>query len=289
MSPAGFNNDPRITPARPDIAADHLRGKVAAESYVEGRPARVTGEVVPLLGTPDIAAPISTQLLYGESFAVYDEGAGWAWGQAAADGYVGYVPADSLAAPVADITHHVAVPRTLIFSEPGLKSRCLGGLVMNSQISEAEAAKGYSRLATGGWVFSAHLSVSGEYSEDYVTVAERFIGTPYLWGGKSILGTDCSGLVQIAMHRAGLECPRDSDMQAASIGHERPIDPAGVRRGDLIFWKGHVGIVVAPDKLLHANAYHMGTYVELLSDAVARIGRSEGPVTAIRRPALGGG
>lgn len=280
-----MNPDPRLTPARADLAALHLKGIVAAQRYAEGRAMRLAAGMAPLRRQPGDDAPMDTQLLFGEAFTVYDEKDGWAWGQAALDLYVGYVRADALAPPGPMPTHSVAVPRTFVYRDADLKSPPLFWLSMNAKLAVGERSGNFSRIQPLGWIFSAHLAKAGDHAADFVAVAENFIGTPYLWGGKDSLGMDCSGLLQTAMQRAGLACPRDSDMQA-NLGRSHPVNLDRLQRGDLIFWKGHVGILRDAETLLHANAFSMQVTSEPLAGAAARI---ENPVACIRRLAKPGG
>ena len=282
-----MKHDPRITPARADIAAAHLQGVIAAQRYVAGRAMRLIANTAPVQRHPSPDAPTDTQLLFGETFTVYEDKDGWSWGQAALDDYVGYAPSAALAPPGAPPTHSVAVPRTFVYRDADIKSPPLIWLSMNSQVAVSERDGNFSRLDNQGWVYSAHLAKPGETAKDFVAVAESFLGTPYLWAGKDSLGLDCSGLVQTAMQRAGLGCPRDSDMQA-ELGAPVAIDFNAIRRGDLVFWKGHVAIIQNANNLLHANAHCMQVTSEPIASALVRIEKAAGPVTAIRRLAKPG-
>ena len=282
-----MKHDPRITPARPDIAADHLQGLVVAQHYVTGRAMRLVANTAPVQRHPAADAPTDTQLLFGETFTVYEDKNGWSWGQALLDNYVGYVPSAALAPPGAPPTHSVAVPRTFVYRDANIKSPPLLWLSMNSQVAVEAQDGNFSRLNNQGWVYSAHLAKQGDTAKDFVTVAECFLGTPYLWAGKDSLGLDCSGLVQTAMQRAGLVCPRDSDMQA-ELGVPVAIDFNATQRGDLVFWKGHVAIIQNATNILHANAFYMQVTSEPIAVARVRIEKAAGPVIAIRRLASRG-
>ncbi len=279
--------DPRITPARPDLAAESLRGRVEAARFVAGAERRVAVPVLGLRTTPEAEAPLATELLFGQRFTVYDEGDGWCWGQARLDGYVGYVEAAGLGTAAAEPTHVVAVPRTLVHPEPELKRPPVGALPMTARVRVEEESGDYARVEGGGWVFARHLAVVGETDPDHVTTALRFVGVPYKWGGKTSLGIDCSGLVQVALERAGLAVPRDSDMQAEAIGTRLGggADLARLERGDLVFFPGHVGLMVDRDRILHANAHHMMVEVEPVAELLARLRAASGlDVTVLRRP-----
>ena len=276
-------SDHRLTPARADVAAVSLKGQVAAARFVEGVAQQVRVAAASLRRTPAPEAGQETQLLFGEVFVVYDEKDGWAWGQAQLDSYVGYILSSDLAAPVRAADHRVIAPRTLAFSEPNLKSRPAMVLPLNAKLAiDTEDGK-YSHAAGAGWIYTPHIASIEARSSDWVSEAEKLIGAPYLWGGKSADGYDCSGLVQTALECAGIACLRDTDMQEHSLGHRMPIYLAGLQRGDLVFWKGHVGVMLGGERLLHANAFHMAIAVEPLSEAVARIEAAGLPVTSVRR------
>jgi cell wall-associated NlpC family hydrolase len=277
--------DTRRHPYRADLAAVTLRGRVDATRYVEGALHQVVQGAAPLWPRPDASRGWATQLLYGETVRVYEQKDGWAWVQAARDGYVGYVPADALSAEVTAATHRVSVPGTFIYTEPDAKALTTLHLGLNSLFRVAEVGASFVKLAEGGFVPTRHIAEIGAFASDFVAVAEQLVGTPYVWGGKTRLGLDCSGLVQTAMHAAGLDCPRDSDMQMAELGTPVGVrsDLAGLQRGDLVFWKGHVGILTDAATVLHANAHHMAVAAEPFKVAVERIARSGSAITAIKR------
>ena len=277
--------DPRRHPYREDLAAEALRGRVSAPRYAVGEVRQVVSAAAPLWSRPDPGAGWASQALYGELATVYDERDGLAWVQLAGDGYVGYVPADALSPKVAAPTHRVAVPATRLYAAPDAKALTSLHLSLNAVVRVAEMGPGFARLSGGGFVPARHLAEVGTFAADFVAEAEPFVGTPYVWGGKTQLGLDCSGLVQTALNAAGLDAPRDSDMQMAELGAAVEVrgDLAGLKRGDLVFWKGHVGILTDAVTLLHANAYHMAVTAEPLGGAVDRIARSGSPITAIKR------
>jgi cell wall-associated NlpC family hydrolase len=277
--------DPRLLPARGDIAAAHLKGLVEAERFVEGETKQVIAAAATLRRTLAPDARLETQLLYGEAFHVYEEKDGFAWGQAAMDSCVGYVSEKLLTAPVIKPTHRVSVLRTILFSAPDIKSAPLAFLSLNAKPAIAEEKGRFARNARGGWLIAAHLDPINAKRIDYVAAAELFLGAPYLWGGKDSLGLDCSGLIQSALERAGIAAPRDADMQEEALGVAMPFGPElnGLRRGDLVFWNGHAGIMLDGERLIHANAFHMQVAIEPLRTAAARIEKSAGPITSIRR------
>jgi len=277
--------DPRLTPARGDIAAKFLKGQIEATRFVEGETFVVTDAIAPVRQQPFAGAELMTQALRGECITIYDRnGEGWAWGQLAADNYVGWLPDAALATPAAAPTHRVSALRTFAFPGPSIKLPPIEALVLGSQLTITREDDHFAVTSEGWFVPKPHVTRRDAIEPDYVAVAERFVGTPYLWGGKSCLGIDCSGLVQIALNAAGVACPRDSDMQLAALG--RPVDPdeiRALRRGDLIFWKGHVAIVRDTDTIVHANAFHMATAIEPTAAATARIKAAGSEVLAIRR------
>jgi cell wall-associated NlpC family hydrolase len=270
--------DPRLTLAREGIAARSLEGIVPAARYLDTRVRQTAVPSTSLRRAPSPSAEQLDQLLFGELFEVLDEAAGWAFGQAARDGYVGYVEAAALGGPPKTPTHRVRALRTYALSAPSIKAAPTGLYSMNALITD-EGREGRFVKTASGWFVEEHLAPVGHVEADYVTVAERFVGTPYHWGGRESLGLDCSGLVQQALYACGHACPRDSDQQAA-MG-----EPAeGLRRGDLVFWRGHVAIMSGADAIVHASGFHMAVVVEPLAEAIARTSRNGGgEPTAFRR------
>jgi cell wall-associated NlpC family hydrolase len=274
--------DPRVTPARPDLAAAHLRGVVAAPRYVEGVSFEVFDAVAPVRKAPVPDAMLETEALKGERVTIYDEdGEGWGWGQLHGDGYVGWLPMNALRAPGPTATHKVAVLRTILFPGRAHKAQPVEGLLLGSRLAVVGQDVDLARLASGGYVPARHLVPLDAAAADFVAVAERFTGVPYLWGGKTSLGIDCSGLVQVSLTACGTECPRDSDMQRA-LGTAVAPDEA-LQRGDLVFWAGHVGMMRDAATLLHANAFHMAVTSEPIVEAIARIRAAGNEVAAIKR------
>jgi cell wall-associated NlpC family hydrolase len=274
---------------RDDLAAESLRGRVAAERYVAGVQRQVARAAVALRSRPQFGASLDTEVLFGEVVTVYDQAHGWAWGQLERDGYVGYLPADALSREVRAATHRVAGLGTFLYPAPDIKAPPVMHLSLNTPLAVLERDDRFSRLATGGYVLNRHVAERGRFARDYVDIAERLTGTPYLWGGRTRIGVDCSGLVQLALEAAGFSCPRDSDMQQAELGAEVlvPQSLEGLQRGDLVFWRDHVGIMTDGVMLVHANAHYMAVVVEPLADAVPRIARTGSTITAIKRmPAL---
>lgn len=280
--------DPRLNAFRPDLADVRLKGSVEAARFVEPRLRRVNAAVAPLRRQPSPDAPLDTEALYGETVRVFDERDGWAWAQLETDGYVGYLPAAGLAEMGRQPTHRVTAIRTFVYSGPDLKLTPLTALSFGSLIALGEevVTRGspYLRLADGSGAISArHVEpLDRPLPSDFVAVASRFLRTPYLWGGRSGFGIDCSGLVQIALGAVGRPVRRDTDMQERTIGAPIP-EGVGLHRGDLVFWPGHVGILSDPDTLLHASGYQMEVVEEPLAVARERIAASATQVTSIRR------
>ncbi len=271
--------DKRINAFRPDLAAAHLKGRVEAARFVEGEPASVAVGRASLRAAPDFKAAQDSELLHGEPVAVYERANGWAWVQAAGDDYVGYVREEHLAAPF-EAQLQIAALMTPVFSAADVKAPVKDMLPMTAQADLLTQLGDFLLIAPDRWVFRRHAAMLDEVQTDFVAVAEAFFGVPYVWGGKTFAGLDCSGLIQTALAACGIHAPRDTDMM------ERHFPDSGpeLERGDLVFWKGHVGVMLDEQQLLHANAHHMMVAIEPLEEAAARIEKTSGPPTSVKRP-----
>jgi hypothetical protein len=278
-------DNPRVTPARPDLAAKYLEGKVEAKRFVAGEEFEITDTIAPMRCAPSPNAELATQALKGERAMIYDRnGEGWAWGQLNSDGYVGWLPDRTLAKPAAKPTHKVTGLRTFAFPGPSIKLPPAETLVMGAMITVLREEGPFVVTPEGWYLPRQHVGLIDRRVPDFVAVAEQFVGTPYLWGGKSSLGIDCSGLVQVSLNAAGTGCPRDSDMQEEGLGRALDRSEARkLRRGDLIFWKGHVAIVRDGNSIVHANTYHMAAVIENGREAIARIKATGSDITSIKR------
>jgi cell wall-associated NlpC family hydrolase len=291
--------DPRVTPARPDLAAKQLEGRIAAARFVAGQSYQVVEPQAPVRRAPSPDAPLDTEALKGERVTVYETtDEGWAWGQLDTDGYVGFLPASALAPPGPMPTHIVVALRTLVFPGPSIKLPPTEALPLGARLAITRIEAPFAVTGSGGYLPARHVAPIEAEESDFVAVAERFLGAPYLWGGKTSLGLDCSGLVQVALAACGIACPRDSDMQEAafatpalaekSVGSREEVDSTiklgNCNRGDLVFWNGHVAVVRDGATLIHANAFHMAVAIEPIAEAIARIRAAGSEVTSVRRP-----
>ena len=278
--------DPRMTPARPELAARYLQGKLEAERFADGERYEVIDAQAPVRRAPAPDAGLDTEALMGERAVIYETTEeGFAWGQLESDGYVGWLPANSLGRPGPAPTHRVAALRTLIFPGPSIRLTPVAAPSLGARLAIVREQDRLAVTAAGGFVPANHLVPLHSFEPDFVAVAERFRGVPYLWGGKTSLGLDCSGLLQVALQACGIPAPRDTDLQERALGAAVAPDAAfgNLRRGDLLFWPGHVAIARDRDTLVHANAFHMMVAIEPIAEAIARIRAGGSELTSVRR------
>jgi cell wall-associated NlpC family hydrolase len=279
--------DPRLNAYRRDLADVALRHRIDAPNYTEGRPGRISAGRAPLLCEANSGSRMGSELLFGESVSVFETRGGWSWVQSREDGYVGYLRADAVGEAGGTVTHVISVLRTFLFSEPDIKAPVLEVLSMNSPIRVTATKEKFVVVEGGGCIWADHIAGLQDYEEDHAAVALRFLGTPYLWGGRSSIGLDCSGLVQMALARCGREAPRDSDMQSRQVGVEVPFDgsESALRHGDLVFWDGHVGFWLEGGDFVHANATDMMVSRGRFAEIARRIREATGgDITLVRRP-----
>jgi cell wall-associated NlpC family hydrolase len=276
--------DPRRHVYRENLAAASLKDRVQAPRYAQGELRQVVAAAAPVRLTPRFDAPLVTEGLCGELATVYDVKEGWGWVQLEHDGYVGYMPMDNLSATIEEPNQWVTARGTFVYPTPDMKRPPIMRLSLNCKLLVIGREGRFAELSRGGYVFAGHLMPVEDKPKDFVRVAERLIGAPYLWGGRSGIGIDCSGLVQLALQSTGAPCPRDSDMQENEIGDALPEkDLDKLQRGDLIFWRGHVGIIQGAEWMIHASGHQMEVVVEPIRRAVERIATTHGDVTSIKR------
>ena len=277
--------DPNLHAYRPDLADARLEGRVEAQRFVEPRPVHVAEATAGIHAAPRADARMVAEALHGEIVDVFDEAEGWVWGQLRDDGYVGYLPARALDPGEIRPTHRVCVPRTFVYREPDIKSVPLASITMNARVTvDGPEGEVFLRTDTGRFLYRAHLVDRDTHADDFVAVAEQLLNTPYLWGGKTVGGLDCSGLVQLACQAAGISALRDSYMQRGTLGTPLPTTAlSDLRRGDLLFWQGHVGIMADAGTLLHATANTMLTVREPVDQAVRRIADGGAELLQINR------
>jgi hypothetical protein len=282
LSGTSQSYDPRVVAIRPDLADIAVAGQHFAPHYAAPMMSSCILPSAVLRSAPSVDADQTSELLYGEGFALLDLTGGWAWGYCLADHYVGYLAADALGAPIAP-THRVRASEALLHSAPDAASG--GSAVLPRGALVMGEAEGEWLATAHGYLPLAALVEADAEEKDAAAVAEDLVGAPYLWGGRTAAGIDCSGLVQLAWASAGVQLPRDSDLQLASLGADKDVDPAKLERGDLVFFPGHVGIMADASNIVHASRRWMAVKVEPLADVIARSAAKghEPPVSGTKR------
>ncbi|WP_026088045.1 NlpC/P60 family protein [Bartonella rattimassiliensis] len=282
-----ISKDSRLHAVRDDLADQRLETEVTAQRFVQGEKKRVNAAVAGLFKENSKKSERQTECLFGEELLIFEQGEAISWGQSLKDGYVGYIDTTALCTSTIKQTHIVSVPRTFKYLRADLRGPIESPLSMGSKVSVIDEIEVrdtvYSILENGKAIISSHLSPIGRVYEDYVTVAETFIRTPYLWGGVSGFGIDCSGLIQLSMMMTDQIVLRDTDMQQKTIG-KLLTDADKLQRGDLIFWKDHVAIMVNHENIIHANGFSMDVMIEPLEEATTRIAKASQYPIAKRRP-----
>jgi len=271
----------------PDPLSEKFRGDARLDLDAAGLTGTPTDMVVeaavaPLKSAPDPYGPLGSTLLHGEAFAVYETVEGWCRGRAGSDGYIGYVPAATLGEPRDAPTHAVALPATHLYAAPTIKAEPLGMLFLNAAVTVTSDEGAFHRLSNGLHIERTHLTPLSHTEADFAAVARMFHHAPYLWGGNTVQGIDCSGLVQMAMHRCGHAAPRDSDMQEAMLGEALATD-SDRKRGDLVFWPGHVGIMTGPETILHATEHTLRVVEEPFPAMRLRLAAAGLNITSVKR------
>lgn len=256
--------DPRITPSRSDLAASWLKEHVSAPRYVDPARHSIGVSCTSLYRSPDNIHAIETQLLFGEQVDVLEQNQDWAWVQSVTDGYVGYIATSALTAADQPATHRISNIGSFVFPEANIKETPRHHLSYGSHVRVIGEKDGLAQLASGGFVPQAHLATLDFHSEEPVAEAFRFLGVPYLWGGRSHTGIDCSALIQLVLQACNFPCPRDSDLQEKHLG--KPIDREDVQGGDLVFFRGHVGLMVDDSTIIHANDRSMAVSIDDLDE-----------------------
>ena len=262
--------DPRLIPANKIVACSTLKGKIKHKNFVEGKNYQINVPFVDLLDRPD--GKRNRQLVYGSKVKYFGEAGGWAFIQNIYDSYVGYVPQNTIVSET-EKTHIVTVPLAHVFLEPNIKSRNIDMLPLAARVAGEVFENGFLETELG-WISVSQLNRKTELPKDPIEVSKMLQYAPYLWGGNTSLGIDCSGLIQVSLLLCGVDCPGDSDQQMNTLGHNLVIGSPR-KKGDILFWKGHVAWALNERQILHANAYHMATVIEEANEAIERIKKQD--------------
>lgn len=279
--------DRRLNAYRDDLADVRLEGLVVAERFVEGQAYHVTATIVPVHPRPSHDSALDTEALKGEIVRVFEIANGWAWAQLEGDGYVGYIPADMIGAGQSwPATHVITSPQVFAYTTPNGAAKPSATLLLGTAFAAIGESDDFLVLAEDGFVGKRHTASLGATEPDYIVTALSMLNAPYLWGGKSVHGLDCSGLVQLSLQRAGIKCPRDTDMQKRQLLGDLELGDDildKLQRGDIVYWPGHVGIMIDSENMVHASGTLMATGIEPVA-AVAERSRKGGPVvSAVKR------
>lgn len=275
--------DRRLHAFRDDLADISLKDRISAQRFVDGHDYHVTADIAPLYPRPSFDTEMDTQVLAGHAVRVFELSKDWAWCQLAGDGYVGYVPTDMLVrgAP-REATHTVIAPEAFAYAAPNARAQPICRALFGTYIAALSDAGDFIELAGGGFIGKRHCETVSAIEPDYVETMQLFLNAPYLWGGKSIRGIDCSGLVQLALTRAGIACPRDTDMQESVLSGDMAADDAILKmlqRGDIVYWPRHVATMIDRHHAIHANGTAMSVSIDPINEIASR-SRGEGPIVA---------
>ncbi len=272
--------DQRICPIRKGLASADYYGLIKNCKFVKGSIYTVHSTYSPLYFEKK-QKNLTSQLLFGEYFRVFDVNDGVAWGQSLRDNYVGYTSIQNLRKRKIISNYKVQSLRTFIYGGPSIKVDPLNYLSFNSLVNVTKKKRNFSFIPSVGWCISKDLSKINNIKFSLYDISLQYLQTPYLWGGRDSMGLDCSGLIQNLYQMIGINLPRDTDLQAAYFS--KYVDESKIKLGDLIFWRGHVAMVLDKKNIIHANAYHMKTQIEPLKSAKKRIDKDYGNILKICR------
>jgi len=253
--------------------------------FFTGQRLKIIDNYTPIKCSPNIDSETMSEALYGENFILKKTFKNWLFGKLESDNYEGFISINSISTEDYKHTHYVSELRTYMYSKPDIKSVTTGILSINSLITVVDEVRGFSKLNNDSYVFTRHIDLKSKKNNNYIDTAIKFTNTPYKWGGRTSFGIDCSGLVQLSLMNSGYECPRDSELQKQVLGKNIPLETCfnNLKKGDLIFWEGHVGIMVSDKNIIHANSFSMDTRIEKLTDVDSRISQNSNKICEIKR------